>query len=220
MLRVWCSILLVFPIAAIVAQPLSTEECQKLYAKQLLMATEAGPLSRALKINQSGLVAQSTVLAEVQSCQVSVSRKLYACQMAASSFLEILLCEETVKNGKNLNSLMDSFRKKQAQSDDLTGPGNEAEPTEGDPAEPGQQRASAEQCKTAYEKMLRIYSGSDYLKNDPDRKSLLASWDSESARISFQSRCVQRFSASDASCLRDSTTVTDVQTCLAAIPPG
>ena len=215
-----CCLVLIFPIAAIVAQPLSTEECQKLYAKQLLLATEAGPLSRALKINQSGLVDRSTVLAEVQSCKVSVNRKLYTCQMAATSFLEVLLCEETVRNGKSLDALIESFRKKQVQSDVPINSENNSEPTEGEPAEPGQKRASADQCKAAYEKMLRIYSGSDYLKSDPDRKSLLASWQSESARISFQSRCVQRFSASDASCLENATTVTEIQTCLAAIPPG
>ncbi len=204
---------------------LSVEECQKLYAKQLLLATKAGPLKQALQLNQKGLVGRSTLLAEVNACRSQVSRRMFQCQMAAESFLEILLCEETLGKGRSLPGIVEQFQKRQATADSTSdGSTNNStdsvDNVDGQPAEPGKEKATAEQCEKAYQNMLRIYSDSDYLKQDPDRKQLLESWKSESARVSFQSRCVQRFSASDAGCLTDARDPAAVQQCLAVIPAG
>ncbi|MBR30251.1 MAG: hypothetical protein CMN77_02980 [Spirochaetaceae bacterium] len=205
---------------------LSVEECQKLYAKQLLLATKAGPLKQALELNQSGLVARSTILAEVNTCRNQVSRKMYQCQMAAESFLEILLCEESLGKGRSLQTIVDQFQKRQAASSSNTdgstdaNTGDPSDSVDGQPANPGKEKASAEQCEKAYQNMLGIYSDSKYLKEDPDRKQLLESWKSESARVSFQSRCVQRFSSSDATCLVEARDPAGVQQCLSVIPAG
>ncbi|MEQ8351083.1 MAG: hypothetical protein RH862_06345 [Leptospiraceae bacterium] len=213
-----CTLLLIPALTA--ASGLSLEECQKLYAKQLLLATRAGPLSRALELNQKGLVAQTTIAAEVNSCKSQVSRKMYQCQMAAESFLEILLCEESINRGQPVSYIVEQFKKRQAAVDPGNDPGgtDSVDSVDGDPANPGQEKASAEQCEKAYGRMLSIYSDSEYLKQDPDRKRLLESWKSESARVSFQSRCVQRFSTSDAECIMNAADPEGVQKCLSVIP--
>ena len=205
---------------------LSVEQCQKLYAKQLLLATKAGPLDRALELNQKSLISQSSILAQVNQCRASVSKPLFRCQMAAEMFLEMLLCEETIEKNRPLAAIIQQFQKN-ASAEEQSGqsdPGSGTDPvtvdaTEGAPANPDQKRASAEKCEEAYANMLDVYSDSKYLKEDPKRKQLLESWKSESARVSFQSRCVQRFGMSDAECLIGAESAGEIQQCLSVIPP-
>lgn len=210
-----------------VAQSLNVEDCQKLYAKQLLLATKAGPLSRALNLNQKSLVSQASIQSEVGACRAGVSRKLFQCQMAADTFLQILLCQETVGKGRPLDSVIREFKDLRIVPESSGESGESGESAkeqgseiEGQPAETGNRRATADQCSAAYNQMLQVYANSRYLQEDPDRNALLEYWRSESARLSFQSRCLSRFSFSDARCLQEASGPAEIQQCLSRIPPG
>ena len=214
-MRRWIVLFLLLS-SSVFAESLSVQECQKLYAKQLYLASSAGVFDRALKLNQQALVSATTVQAEVQSCQASVGRPSFECQMKSESFLELLLCRKTIDEGESLERIIENFKNRKTET-------TSKPPTGQEPAvqtDPGFRAASSEDCKAAYDQMLSVYSDSSYLKSDSRNQSLLEYWQSESARVSFQSRCLQSFKESDAQCLKAAKSPEAVQRCLAVIPPG